>query len=623
MCGIAGFYGAGSQEDLFRMIKRLFHRGPDTQNHAIIDGMPLYLGHTRLSILDSTHGVQPMWSPDRQICVVYNGEIYNAGALRRKLESRGHNFRTDHSDTEVLVHGYREWGRDLVAHLNGMFAFAIYDRARSKLFFARDRFGEKPLFWARQEDGIIFASELPALMLHPSLANRDLDPVAIRKFFAYSLFPGRCTPYRNVEKLEPGTWLEFDLSTGELTQQRYWRYAIEPSDPQPSPKQILSWEEELEELLSRAVERRLQSDVPLGIFLSGGIDSSAVLSMMCRHRDHGSVKAFAIGFAENSYDESEFATLAANHFNVDIALKQCSITEAIDLVPGMLARIGEPVADSSIIPTSMLCQFARERITVALGGDGGDELFAGYDPIKALGWATLYQNFVPKDLHKVFQWLTARLLNSKANMSFDFKLKRTLRGLSYDRPYWLPVWMGALGPADLEDLFHESVPVEQLYEEAIYVWNRSKSSNLVDRASEYFVNFYLSEGVLMKTDRASMQASLEVRAPFLDKDLADFSCRLPSSVKFREGKGKWILRKALSSKLPNEIIKRPKKGFGVPLGDWVTQLDLHPNESVSNLGRFGEWSDAAMQVHKRRKGDYKHALWSNYALNQSLIKLSV
>jgi asparagine synthase (glutamine-hydrolysing) len=621
MCGIAGFYGSGSPEILYRMTERLFHRGPDMQNYTIINDLPLYLGHARLAILDSTHGVQPMWSEGRQICVIFNGEIYNHKELRQELECRGYVFRTDHSDTEVLVHGYREWGRELVIRLNGMFAFAIYDREGGKVFIARDHFGEKPLFWSRQRDGIVFASELPALMLHPALANRELDPIAVRKFFAYSLFPGHCTPYRNVEKLEPGTWLDFELATGHLTKKRYWHYAIEPSDPHPSSKQISSWTEELTELLSRAVEQRLQSDVPLGIFLSGGIDSSAVLSMMCQHRDHSSVKAYAIGFTEPSYNESEFATLAAARFGVDIELKQCSITEAVDIVPDLLARIGEPIADSSIIPTSMLCQFAREHITVALGGDGGDELFAGYDPIKALAWATLYQKFVPKDLHRVFLWLTSRLRNSDANMSFDFKLKRTLRGLSYNQPYWLPIWMGALGPSDLEDLFHERVPMEQLYEEAICVWNQSENSNLIDRASEYFVNFYLSEGVLTKTDRASMQASLEVRAPFLDRNLAEFSCRLPSTVKFREGKGKWILRKALSTSLPDEIIKRPKKGFGVPLSNWVTQLDLNPSDRVNKLGHFDKWSDSAMRLHKHRKGDYKHALWSNYALNQSLVNL--
>lgn len=620
MCGIVGFIGNGDRTVLDKMVARIAHRGPDAATTAVFQEERVFLGHRRLAIIDLSDGNQPMWSADRRLCVVYNGEIYNHIELRKELEAAGARFETDHSDTEVLIHGYRRWGRGLCERLNGMFAFAIFDRDAGTLFLARDRFGEKPLFWARTGAGFLFASELPALLDHPDLANASLSPEAIRKFLAYSVFPAALTPYRDIEKLRPGHSLTYDMASGEVTHACYWRFEIDPAPPAPTPARIADWCEELRDLLKSSVEIRMMSDVPLGIFLSGGIDSTAVLAMMRETAPTGNIHAYSIGFDEPSFDESDFAKAAAKKYGVDLNLNVLTMSDALADADRLVTRIGEPIADSSILPTAALCRFARKEITVALGGDGGDELFCGYDPYKALHLAAIYDRLVPKGLHGFIKWMVDRLPMSHRNLSLDFKLKRTLRGLDGRQAHWLPAWMGALDAKDLDDLFAMPMPAEELYAEAEAIWNRDENKPLVDRASEFFVNFYLAEGVLTKVDRASMQSSLEVRAPFLDPRLAAFSARIPASVKFRRGEGKWLLKKALRGVVPDEILDRRKKGFGVPLSRWVNDMDVSgfpPRPLHVDKGWLGE----ARGRHLHGKADYRHMLWSIFAIDRSVAPL--
>jgi asparagine synthase (glutamine-hydrolysing) len=618
MCGIAGFVGRGDQADLTAMTRVLTHRGPDGEGFYVDPERGVFLGHRRLAVIDLAGGQQPVWNEDETVCVVFNGEIYNHRDLRAQLVAHGHRFRTDHADTEVLVHGYEEWGNGLLDRLNGMFAFALYDSRPGRLLLARDRFGEKPLFYARRDDAFVFGSELTALLRHPSVAGASVDSRALRKFFAYGFFPAPHTPYVGVAKLPQGHYLEFDALSGTVRPRRYWRFSIVPNDPPPGG--LDAWAEELEALLVRSVAMRLESDVPLGIFLSGGIDSSSILSCAAETRPAMSLDSFAIGFTEPSFDESAHAARMAAHVGSRHREEQCDLDLAGSLIPELLTRLDEPLGDSSIVPTFLLCRFARQHVTVALSGDGGDELFAGYDPFRALRAAQRYQRLVPKPLHHALAFMAARLPPSDRNMSFDFKVNRGLRGLAYPPKLWNPIWLGALAPKDIAALFDEPVQLEELYCEAIAEWDGSASRDLVDRTMEFYTNLYLADGILVKSDRASMLNSLEVRAPFLDNELVAFVRRLPAWAKFRHGKTKWLLKRAMARRLPPEILGRPKKGFGIPLARWLRHMP-RPQPLSEALPHLDEaWLSTRWREHQARRRDDRATLWCWLALRYGLAR---
>lgn len=620
MCGIAGFAGPGTREDLHAMAQALVHRGPDGEGFHVEEALGLHLAHRRLAILDIQGGHQPMWNEDGSVCVVYNGEIYNHIELRRELTACDHSFRSDHSDTEVLVHGYEQWGDDLPLHLNGMFAFAIFDRRRQRLFLARDRFGEKPLFYVDTPKLFAFASEVTALLRHTAI-ERSLDPRAIKKYLAYGLIPAPLSLYRAVRKLPAGWSLVHDLAGGRSTAREYWRFRIEPFASVRANAEE-RWVEELRELLDAAVKRRLVSDVPLGIFLSGGIDSSAVLAFARRTLPGSQTKTFSIGFHEPSFDESAYARRVADGLATDHREQILNIDAAKALIPEVLRRLDEPSVDSSILPTFLLCRFAREQVTVALSGDGGDELFAGYDPFQALEPASWYHRAVPASVHRLLRTLSGRLPIGTGNMSLDFKVRRTLRGVSFGPHLWNPIWLGALEPSELEELFREPVDLEDLYAEAIAVWQSSSADNLVDRTLEFFTRIYLPDDILTKVDRSSMMVSMEVRAPFLDNDVVDFVRRLPHWVKYRNGKRKIILKKALRGLIPDKVIDRKKKGFGIPLVRWLRDWQ-EPTRPLSGVRVNQEWVLARWREHLAGRADHRHFLWSWIALGHHLDALSV
>lgn len=560
MCGFAGFTGPGDERDLVAMTRVIAHRGPDDDgvfSDERSDGQAVRLGFRRLSIIDLEGGHQPMATADGDLVIVYNGEVYNAPELRRALEQAGHRFRTDHSDTEVLLHGYREWGLEMVERLNGMFAFCLYDRRNAKLVLGRDRFGKKPLFYAETADGLVFASEATAVLAHPAVPD-TLDRKALIKYFAYGFIPAPLSAHAAVRKLPGGCTMVYDLASRRLAVSRYWEYRMVVDDRPPGGPD--AWAEELRDLLGRAVERRMLSDVPVGFFLSGGIDSAAIVALASRQRDPASMKTFTIGFDEPSFDESGYAADAARHYGTDHACRTLNLDTAAGLLPELLGRLDDPIADPSILPTHLLSRFARERVTVALTGDGGDELFAGYDTFDALGKARLYHSVVPGPLHRLAEAAAHRLPRSDRNMSFDFKLRRALRGLGHRPAHWMPAWLGPASVEEISRLFGTAMGADELYEEADALWASSGSRNDVDRSIEFYGRFYLGENLLIKADRASMFCSLETRSPFLDRDLVAFVSRLPASAKLHKGTRKWILKKAMAPLLPPDILTRPKKG---------------------------------------------------------------
>ena len=612
MCGFVGIVGECDTDTLKRMNDVLAHRGPDGEGQFADPQRGVYLGHRRLSILDIEHGDQPMWTEARDLAVVFNGEIYNHRDLRKELEALGHRFQSTHSDTEVLLHGYRQWGTNLPKHLNGMFAFAIYDVEHTRIFLARDRFGEKPLYVTHQRDFWAFASELTAFQQHPRF-DSTLDTTSLMKFFAHGFFPGTTTRFRNTHKIEPGSWQMRDTRTGELTSQRYWTYSLAPDDRYLSTRES-EIAEDLLERLQRSTKRCLDSDVPVGTLLSGGIDSSAITALTAELAPD--LSSFTIGFDEPSFDESDHARLVADHLRIDSKMRLLNIGTAKRLMTEILPKLDEPTSDPSIVPTYMVSAFAREHITVALSGDGADELFAGYDPFLALTPAKIYSRIVPRPITRLAGKLADRLPVSPKNMSLEFRLRRFLSGLEQDKPFWNAAWLGALNPEEIGNLFGTPIGAEELYSEVLECWDESPEKSLGEQTLEFYGRFYLPNNILMKVDRASMLNSLEIRSPFLDNEVIDLAMALPFSLKLRGGERKYILKRALSQTLPRTTITRTKKGFGMPTASWLRSVPdpPPPASSIPNL-------DAALVErywweHRTKKRDHRMLLWSWLSLQQ-------
>ena len=616
MCGIAGFVAAravAGRDVLERMTRALAHRGPDAEGYFLDAERGVHLGHRRLSIVDLSGGAQPMATADQDLVIVFNGEIYNHAELRAELQSKGCRFQTDHSDTEVLLEGYREWGEGMLERLNGMFAFAIFDKVHRKLFIARDRFGKKPLYWFQRNGVFAFASELTALLRHPG-SPRNESPIALKKYFAYGYIPAPHTVIEGIQKL-PGGWCgTLDIASSRWNKRKWWEFRLEPSSAEATPEQCNRWAAELLEVLDLAVKRRLMSDVPLGVFLSGGIDSSAVAALASRHLPAGRLRTFSVGFTDSSFDELPYAREAAAFIGSVHESEVLDLSRAREMIPGLLARLDEPMGDGSLLPTWLLCGFTRRHVTVALGGDGGDELFAGYDPFKALRAADLYASLVPRAIHPALLMLASWIPVSHANISLDFKIKRMLRGLSYGEKLRLPVWMGPLEARQIDDYFGDHTAPEELYSEAIEAWDSAgEHASRVDRASEFFTRLYLQDDILAKVDRASMLHGLEARSPFLDLEVVDFARKIPHTVKLRGGTTKWILKRALQPVLPASILYRKKKGFGTPLGQWFRDKALAPEIPVGISGSFVK---RAVHSHQIGRGDERLFLWCQHVLGE-------
>lgn len=605
MCGIAGFVGAGDGADLRRMTRRLVHRGPDAEGFFEKADAGVFLGHRRLSIIDLAGGAQPMVSADGSVAIIFNGEIYNHPELRRELLGKGHVFATDHSDTEVLLHAWREWGEGMLSRLNGMWAFAIHDLRSGRVFLARDRFGKKPIYYFHRQGTFAFASELTALLEHP-LAPRSQSEIARVKFLAHALIPAPHSAIEGVFKLPAAHHLTLTLGGESPRIARYWRYTLEPEESCKSESALAS---ELLEVLTRATRRRMVADVPLGIFLSGGVDSSTIAAIAAREAQGATPRTFTIGFNEPSFDESSHAARVAEFLQTDHHTDTLGLDAALEVMPRIFDLLDEPQGDGSLLPTWLLCRFARRHVTVALSGDGGDELFAGYDPFRALRLAGLYSKIVPRPLHKALRVLAARLPVSHANISLDFKIKRTLRGLDHPPRLWNPVWLGALEPSELARLTDSHFSIEEIYSEAIEAWDSCASANPVDRTLQFYTEIYLQDGILAKADRASMMNSLEVRSPFLDIEVADFARRLPHRYKLRGKTTKHLLKRAVEALLPQDIIYRSKKGFGTPVGSWL------------RTGRIAPVADSPMlreklSAHLAGKSDERLYLWCEHVWQQ-------
>lgn len=629
MCGICGIIGRPSRDIVVRMRDVLAHRGPDESGEFVDDLVGL--GHRRLSIVDLLTGQQPLYSVDGSIVVVFNGEIYNHAVLRKDLEQRGFSHRTN-SDTESIVNAYLAFGTECAKHLDGMFAFVLYDRARKRVFGARDRLGKKPLFYSlardRGQTSFVFGSEIRSLLEHPTVRREAVvTESAVQQYLLHDYVPGSQTMFANIAKLEAGHAFAIDL--GEPTvAPKIWRYWDNPIAAPPAT--VSQSEEEVTEeggrLLEQAVRRRLMSDVPVGVFLSGGVDSSVITALLAKSMPPADIKTFAIGFRERSFDESEFAASVSKHLGTTHLTRVFSAADCVAELGRVTEHMDEPLADPSILPTSMLCRFARETVTVAIGGDGGDELFAGYDPFLALAPARLYHAVMPRPLHRTAVRVAQLLPASAKNMSLAFRLQRFLRGAGVPAALRLPSWMSPFTPAELSRILSNlPAPVAAaLQPEAdLYRTIHDRGGDDVQAALAYFQLFYLTDDILVKADRASMMHGLEVRAPFLDTALVEFVNRLPSDLKLRSASRKYLLKRIADrmARLPAAILNRAKKGFGIPVAQWIRRelrTDFHDTltsdwpQSLAMIDRVEVGRLLAAHV-AGRENNYKE-LWALFIL---------
>jgi asparagine synthase (glutamine-hydrolysing) len=615
MCGISGFVGSRfrpdhSQSVIRAMCSAIRHRGPDDEGYYA-DGEAV-LGIRRLSIIDLAGGHQPVCNEDETIWTVFNGEIYNYLDLRTSLLERGHHFKT-RSDTEVIVHLFEEADTRAIEQLDGMFALAIWDRKQKRLVLARDRMGKKPLHYAVVGHELIFGSELKALLQHPRVP-RQLSMGALSRYLVHDYVPTPVTIFRHIAKLPPAHWLVYERGEARLTQ--YWDL------PGPDGGPPLNEEEaarQLRLLLEAATRRRLMSDVPLGAFLSGGIDSSAVVALMARTMPER-VKTFNIGFAEPTFDESAHARRVAAYLGTDHHEDIMTPTTLIELVSRINEVLDEPMGDASVLPTYLVARFARQHVTVALSGDGGDELFAGYPTYQAHCLARVVAA-APRPLRAAAGMMVERLPVSHANLSLDFKMKKFFSGLGYAPELRHAVWLGSFSPGDLPALLTPEVwreaQTDDLFSEVRAHARAAQGRDWLATLLYLDAKMYLQDGVLVKVDRASMACSLEVRCPYLDTAVVTFASRLPGRRKLRGLTTKYLLKRSLRGLLPPEILRRPKKGFGVPLGSWIrSELSalFHEALAPSRLAEQGILRPGTvgrlMQEHAAGRRDHRKKLWN-------------
>lgn len=568
MCGIAGIFDIAQtrQPDrdlLSRMNQSQFHRGPDEGGIHIEPGVGL--AHRRLSIIDLASGQQPMFSEDGTLSVVYNGEIYNFRELSAELSALGHVFRT-HCDTEVILYAWREWGQHCVDHFRGMFAFALYDQQQRSLFLARDRFGIKPLYYSLLPDQqFVFGSELKVLKAHPEL-SRQLEPGSVEDYFALGYIPEPGTIYRNVYKLRPGHSLLLVRGATMPAQRQYWDM---PFKPVP----VASTADAGNELLARlreAVRLRLVADVPLGAFLSGGVDSSAVVAMMAQLQDEP-VNTCAIGFAVKAFNETEFAAQVAQRFHTKHVEHQVD-SDDFDLLDQLAALYDEPYADSSAIPTYRVCQLARQRVKVALSGDGGDEVFAGYRRYRLHMHEEKLRAALPLGLRQPLFGTLGRWFPKADWAPRIFRAKTTFQALARDAVQAYLHSVSIFSAEQRNAMFSPAFKRELQGYSVATVFSehaaRCPSDDPLCLIQYLDMKTYLPGDILTKVDRASMAHGLEVRVPLLDHPLAEWASGLPRNMKLRSGEGKYILKKAFEPLLPTAVLYRRKMGFGVPLARW-------------------------------------------------------
>jgi asparagine synthase (glutamine-hydrolysing) len=632
MCGIVGFQSREHFQRLRELLPAasdsLSHRGPDDSGIFLDEAGGVGLAQRRLSILDlSTAGHQPMKSDDGKVCISYNGEIYNFNSLRRRLEKLGHRFNSG-TDTEVVLKAYLQWGTDCLQKFIGMFVFAIWDSRSKKFFMARDRLGIKPLYYylSKNQRTLIFASELKAIMAFGSFV-KDVNLDSIPLFLHYQYIPAPGTILKNTFKLLPGHYLIID--DHNVTNRAYWTL---PENPDMSNNLFLSEEESLErldELLTTAVSDRLISDVPLGALLSGGIDSSVVVALMQKVSSTPS-RTFSIGFKEQGYNEAPWAAKVAQHLKTDHTELYVSAKDALDVIPRLPDFYDEPFADSSSIPTFLVSHLTRQKVTVALSGDGGDEQFAGY--VRYWSTRSMANGFhrFPLPVKKALSRMLAAIPSSwieKCYLPWHRLLPQRLRVANFPDKWQKLIKL--MDETQISELYRMTIclwSAQEILEMLSQVLPRSRYEKTFEETADWPLlsrlmrvdqKTYLPDAMLTKVDRASMAASLEIRVPLLDHRVVEYSSTLPESFKYRMGTGKYLLKKLLAKYLPSNLFERPKMGFGIPIGHWLRYelkdllMDYLSAARLKREGLFDtNFVEKKIKEHLSGQVNHQYRLWS-------------
>lgn len=610
MCGIVGIRDPDSPPEaslarVRQMADAVRHRGPDGDGY-FSDG-DVCLGMRRLAVIDLLTGDQPIFNEDRSIVAVFNGEIYNYRALRAELTAAGHRFATQ-SDTEVIVQGFARWGDGVFARLNGMFAIALLDRRNHRLLLARDHAGIKPLYYAWDRRRLAWGSEIKAV-LASGLVSRTLDVESLAEFLSWEYVPCPRTLLQGVRKLPPATCWSLDLASGRTREWSFWQL------PEPDEREAgdAEWVDRLDQTLAAAVRRQMVSDVPLGAFLSGGVDSSLIVAAM------GAAHTFSIGFEDASYNELAHSRRAAEHLGCE-HITELAREDALELFPALLEMLDDPIADTSILPTFLLSRLARRHVTVALSGDGGDELFGGYETYRAWELEGRYRSLPTPLRAALVEPLVRRLRPRSAKKGLVNRAIRFVEGMDRPAAAGHAKWRMYLNAAQAEELFTgdarraASVPLER---HLAGILNGAKPPTGLDRALRADYGSFLTDDILVKLDRSSMAVSLEARVPYLDKEVVELAFRMPSSLKIRGGTSKWVLKQVAARHLPREIVHRPKEGFSAPLKQWLAGRgralmdDLLDEKSLAGQGIFSpDRIRALRQEHLDGRRNHAHLLWS-------------
>jgi asparagine synthase (glutamine-hydrolysing) len=611
MCGITGVaafndHPPATFEKLKSMCDTIVHRGPDDDGMDIRGGVAM--GMRRLSVIDVQGGKQPIFNEDGTIRVVFNGEIYNFRELRRELTSRGHLFRT-RTDTEAIVHAYEEYGTNFPKYLNGMFAIALHDMRNRKLFLVRDHIGIKPLYYSYSGKYCIWGSEIKAI-LASDLVERDLDIDALGEFLAWEYVPGRSTLLKSVEKLEPGKIIEIDLERPACSPRSYWDVPISDDS---LVKTSMEWEELTDIKIRECVQRQLVSDVPLGAFLSGGVDSSLVVASM------GKAKTFSIGFDDPTYNELYWSRKVADHLDIE------HITEIInpdieELFHHLMYFMDDPIGDFSIFPTYLVSHLARKHVTVSLSGDGGDELFGGYETYMAEEKARQFSHVPAFFRNKVFTPVIKSLRPTPAKKGLINKIKRFVEGLEHPEALSHARWRIFLGEEARKDIFTREAASELVTPPGKHIYDlihRAGDRSPLNRSLYVDLKSYLSDNILVKVDRMSMAVSLEARVPYLDTGLVELAFQVPEPLKVNNTQTKVLLKKVAARHIPKECVYRPKEGFSIPIKTWLgSQLrplmeELLNSSKIEQEGLFVPSSVQKLKdEHLSGAANHSHIIWS-------------
>lgn len=614
MCGIFGYANFNRQarinrEILVKMSQTIRHRGPDDQGFYIEDNMGF--GNNRLAIIDLISGRQPIANEDETIWVTFNGEIYNYQEISKILIKNGHLLKT-HTDSEILVHLYEDMGIGLLDAIEGMFSFALWDKRNRKLFLARDRLGIKPLYYFLDNNKIIFASELRAILAHPDML-KELDVDSLKYYFIYGYMPDPISIFKNVKKIPPAGYLY--LCEGKVNLETYWQPFAECSrvNEHVAAEKLLF-------LLRDSVRKHLACDVPLGIFLSGGIDSS-IITYLAATQSKDKIKAFNISFDDAEYDESQYAKTAISNLRVEYYNKKISSKEIISSSRAMLSKLDEPLADSSFIPTYLLSSFAKKYVKVCLSGDGADEIFAGYPSYMAHSFAEAYKKIPPCIRKNIIEYLVDKIPIKNSNNKIDFLLRIFIAGANYAGVERSIVWFGPLAPNQIDNLFTRELTELQSKESIFAAVREYAEKRFSEESLEKYLftdrRFYLPGNILTKVDRASMANSLEVRVPYLDHRIVELVNSMPAILKLNRLKSKYILKRAFQNKLPRSLLKRKKQGFNIAVGKLLKNglldafSDLLNKKFIMHQGIF-EYSfiQKLISEHISSQRDNRRPIWA-------------